>query len=164
MKKYFPIAAISVLLAACGGQDKQPETPAPVDSTNVQSETPVITDAQYFWSADADTAGNIEIRKVRPIPQDSLNYASIIEWMNSQYPEVKLETEKLSGDTLYLKIADSRYLTNRMGSTGPFYYLQEVTYNLTELRDINYIHFNFKEGNHAKPGTYDRSHFISERR
>ena len=56
MKKYFPIAAISVLLAACGGQDKQPETPAPVDSTNVQTETPVITDAQYFWSADADTA------------------------------------------------------------------------------------------------------------
>lgn len=164
MKKIIPIAICCVWLTACGERDTPPENTIQVDSVDVQTETPVIADAQYFWSADADSTGNIQIRKMRPIPQDSLNYASMIEWLNAQYPEVKLETEKLSGDTLFLKIADSRYLSNRMGSTGPFYYLQEVTYNLTELNNINYIHLNFKEGNHAKPGTYDRSQFVSEKR
>lgn len=164
MKNYIPVIIVSIFLSACGGNDQPQNIPTPVDSSAVKSDQPTITDAQYFWSSDADSSGNIQIRKVRPIPQDSLNYTSIIEWMNGQYPEVKLETEKLSGDTLYLKIADSRFLTNRMGSTGPFYYLQEVTYNLTELSNINYIHLNFKEGNHAKPGTYDRSHFVTEKR
>lgn len=164
MLKYLLIICITFLFAACSGNDTKNETPPLVDSTALQPQPVAIGDAPYFWAADADSTGEINIRKVRPISADSLNYTAIIELLNSQYPEVKLEPVKLSGDTLHIKIADSRFLTNRMGSSGAFYYMQEVTYNLTELKEIGYIHFDFKEGNHAKGGTYHRSNFMPEKR
>jgi hypothetical protein len=89
-----------------------------------------------------------------------MNYESVLALANAQYPEIKLETEKLSNDTLILRIKDSRYLTQQMGSTGPEMYLKELVYNLTELRNIHYVRLNFKEGDHAHPGVYSRADFV----
>lgn len=158
MKKYIPLF-FTLFLFACGGNDTVPNEVI-TDSTEMQTSTTEILDANYYWSADADSSGDIKIRKVRPIAPDSLNYPSMIAMINSVYPEVKLEAEKLAGDTLYLNIADSKFLTNGMGSAGAFYYLQEATYNLTEVKGIHYVNFNFKEGDHAAPGLYDRSRFV----
>lgn len=160
MKKYIPALLIAFVLVACGGNDTQSHDATTIDSTDVTNNNNEILDANYYWSADADSTGAIKIRKTRPISPDSLNYNSMIAMINSIYPEVRLEAEKQQGDTLFIKIADSKFLTQGMGSAGAFHYLQEATYNLTEVKGIHYINFNFKEGDHATPGVYDRSRFV----
>lgn len=163
MKKVIPALLIVALYSSsCGDSKNEPQTDVPEQILpDAPEQSSAVTDAPHFWSADADSAGVIAIRKVRPITNDSLNAETMLEYFNSIYPEIKLQKEKQSGDTLFLGIKDSRFLTNQMGSTGAFNYLQEVTYNFTEIRGINYLHFNFKEGDHAEPGYYDRSKFVT---
>jgi len=37
-----------------------------------------------------------------------------------------------------------------------------ATYTLTEAKGINYVDFDFEEGDHAVPGTYSRESFKPE--
>ncbi len=46
-----------------------------------------------------------------------------------------------------------------MGTAGAQSYIATITYSLTELAEINYVNFDFKEGDHALPGTYKRTGF-----
>ena len=80
--------------------------------------------------------------------------------LNSQYPEVVLRLIKISGDTVFVKIPKSDYLARQMGTSGSEAYLAEATYNLTEIKDIDFVDFKFKEGDHAQPGTFSRTDFI----
>jgi hypothetical protein len=43
-----------------------------------------------------------------------------------------------------------------MGTTGATAYIEAVTYTLTSLKNIHYVEFDFKEGDHAIPGRYSR--------
>jgi hypothetical protein len=76
------------------------------------------------------------------------------------YPEIPLTLNKISHDSIFIKINNSKYLSQQMGSSGPEAYFAEVTYNLTEIPGINFVDFNFKEGDHAAPATYSRTDFV----
>ncbi len=78
------------------------------------------------------------------------------------YPEINLEVQEISRDTLFLRIPDASFLTQRMGSMGARSYLMEVTYALTTLPDVQVVHFDFTEGDHAGPGSYTRQSFNSQ--
>ena len=82
--------------------------------------------------------------------------------MNNNWPHVQLEIVKTSGDTLFIKIPQSTYLTQQMGSSGSITYLAEAVYNLTEIPGIHYVNFDFEEGDHAQPGTFNRDSFKNE--
>ncbi len=145
---------------ACNNNEDKRELPL-TDANPVQPDSTLsITDAAYFWEAK-DIDGKIEMQKVRPIPTDSLNFNAVIELFNSNYPDIKLIPSGLSHDTLAIKVENSAYLTQRMGSTGAETYIKELTYNLTELKDIHFIDLRFTRGDHAKPGIYTRADFVN---
>jgi hypothetical protein len=98
----------------------------------------------------------------RPLPQQSIPNATaarLIDELNrmfkqSQLPQVILV--QLNGDTAVVRISNEQQLTQQMGSTGATSYLQAVTYTLTSLPGIDYVEFDFQEGDHAAPGRYSR--------
>ena len=79
--------------------------------------------------------------------------------LNTTYPELKLSIKNTSGDRLFLNLENGKYLTEQIGSTGAESYLGEVVYNLTEVAGIDFVNINFKQGDHAQPGTYSRTDF-----
>lgn len=118
------------------------------------------TDTHYFWSSEWGTKKGLVMRKSSQISEDSLTPVHIIQKLNKLYPEIRLRFIKISNDSIFVTIKESKYLTQQMGSSGAEAYLAEVTYNLTELKDINFVTMRFKEGDHASPGTYTRTDFI----
>lgn len=122
----------------------------------------LITDSHYFWTTELDQKKGLIMRKVSPVSSDSLTYQNMIAFVNMEFPEAKLSFVKISGDSIYVKIGNSKFVSQQMGSSGAEAYLAEVTYNLTELKNIGFVNINFKEGDHAQPGTYSRTDFIFE--
>ena len=117
----------------------------------------------YVWQATLnDTSGKLEMKKVEAAGLDSLSAASIVAFINTSDSSVHLDLIKTSNDTVYIKIPDATFLTQRMGSTGSSMYLAGVVYNLTELPGIRYINFDFEEGDHAQPGTLSRDSFNNQ--
>ncbi|WP_257668450.1 hypothetical protein [Parapedobacter tibetensis] len=91
-----------------------------------------------------------------------LSVDALTETLLTNYPEIQLEIDKVSNDTLYVKIPGAQYLTQQMGSSGAQMYLLEATYAYTELPNIHVINFSFIEGDHARPGAYTRKSFDQE--
>jgi hypothetical protein len=98
----------------------------------------------------------------KPLPQKSIPDATparLIDELNqlfekSNLPQVLLV--EIKEDTAHVRITDEVQLTQQMGSTGATSYLQAVTYTLTSLPGIDYVDFDFEEGDHAAPGRYSR--------
>lgn len=88
-----------------------------------------------------------------------LTAQQIVEAANIKYPQVRLVLIKVDRPIAYVKIEDSNYLTQQMGSAGAESYLAEVTFSLTSLKGITSVNFEFPEGDHASPGTYTRENF-----
>jgi len=164
MKNY--IAFIILLAALVSCNNKKTDTKPVVKDTVVVSiktdSAKVVTDTHYFWVPDLGPGGLVMV-KIRPASADSLTAANIVALLNSEYPEIPLRFTKISNDTVFVKIPKSDYLTRQMGTSGSEAYLAEATYDLTELKDINFVDFKFKEGDHAQPGTFSRTDFIRTR-
>ena len=75
------------------------------------------------------------------------------------FRSILLEKTGIKKDTLQLKIANSDFLTNQMGSSGPDQYLAQAVINLTSVPGIKYVQIDFKEGSHASPGVWSRKDF-----
>jgi hypothetical protein len=102
------------------------------------------------------------VTKKEGIGPDTLSPEKIVQYLNDNWPHVQLVIVRISGDTLYVKIPQSTYLTQQMGSSGPATYIAEAVYNLTEIPGIHYVNFDFEEGDHAQPGTFNRDSFKNE--
>ena len=162
MKRTSLIIIWMALVASCNTK-KTGEEEVKVDSTKlaVKADTAkVITDSHYFWSAELVAKEGLVMKKESPVSKDSLTAGYMIGRLNELYPEVKLVFVKTSNDSIFIKIPKSTYLTQHMGTSGADAYLAEVTYNLTELKDIGFVDIRFKEGDHASPGTYSRTDFV----
>lgn len=123
-----------------------------------EAETPVAE--MYLWEAGLnDSTGLLQMKKIISPVIDSLSVASVTGYINGEDSNIQLEYVKTSGDTVFLKIPDAEYLTQRMGSSGPTMYLAGVVYNFTEIPGIKYVNLDFEEGDHAQPGTYSRENF-----
>ncbi len=132
------------------------------DTPVEEKDTAVVTTFYSWQSVLNDSSGRLEMKKVETRGDYPQNAPLMISFLNTQNPNIKLEYVKTGGDTLYLKIPDAEYLTQRMGSTGPTLYFSTVVYTLTELPGIKNISFDFDEGDHASPGTYNRESFKDE--
>ncbi len=58
-----------------------------------------------------------------------------------------------------VEIANSEYLSERLGSSGSQGYLAAATFTLTELPGVTAVEFLFPAGEHAMPGVYSRESF-----
>jgi len=72
----------------------------------------------------------------------------------------KLRFKDVRKRVLALDVQNDEYLTERMGSTGAQEYLAAATFTLTEYEKIDAVRFDFREGDHAAPGTYTRDDFL----
>lgn len=159
--KWLYLVLLTVIFTAC--KIKQADKISPrLDTTKaVKTDTAnIITDKRYFWNADWDQKKGLVMKKVMPLPDDSLNAPVLIQKLNMLYPEIQLRFKKITGDTIFVAINKSSYLTSQSGSSGARGYLAEVTFNLTEIPNINFVDINFKPGDHASPGTYTRLDFV----
>ncbi len=151
MKQFLILIFVSLLITSCGNNK--------ADQPATDNDTATVT-INYIWQATLnDTSGKLEMKKVETTNLDSLSPASIVTFINTSDSSVHLDLIKTSNDTVYIKIPDATFLTQRMGSTGSTMYLAGVVYNLTELPGIRFINFDFEEGDHAQPGTLSRDSF-----
>lgn len=119
---------------------------------------PAIDKQIWAFSEMGDT-----IIKIRSMPIESLTPNKLIDLLNSKYtPSVTLEFDKISNDTVYVRIPNSTVLTQQMGSHGAYDYMITSTFTLTELKGIEYVNFRFEWGDHAGPGVYSRDYFLDE--
>lgn len=117
-----------------------------------------------IWSSDFDTIkGDFVLRQHRKINSDTLTPEKLIKEINIVWSEIHLVFRKISHDTLYVAIPDSYYLTQSIGSTGASNYMSSTTYNLTELKGIKYVNYDFEEGDHLSPGTVTRDDYTNHR-
>ncbi len=154
MKKILFVAIAAIGLFACNNNAGNKTT----GEDTLQEEVIVepTPEQRLPWKLAYDSvSGNFT-----PLPQgkiaDTTTAAGIIADINTLWPEVQAIYQKTSGDTIFVTIPDSEYLTQRMGSSGPASYITLVTYSLTELPGIRKVNFKFEEGDHATPGTYTR--------
>jgi hypothetical protein len=165
MKKYAFLFLLIAVIFSCN--TKQPDkTVSKTDTTVAVSNADtasIKTDSHYFWAVDQTAPKGLVMMKTRPIPADSLTASMLINMLNETYPDIKLQFSKISHDSIFIKILKSAYLTQQIGSSGAEGYLAEVTYNLTELKNINFVDIRFKQGDHATPGTYSRTDFVHEK-
>ena len=100
------------------------------------------------------------IYRIRDLINGKLSINKAINLINSNYKcKVLLEFVKIVKDTVFVKIGDSEYLTERSGSAGADEYMIITTFTLTESDHINFVKFDFEPGDHASPGTFSRRYF-----
>ncbi|MDI9364057.1 MAG: hypothetical protein QM541_03830 [Flavobacterium sp.] len=92
--------------------------------------------------------GNLMFKKAH------LEVDSIVKGLNLRYPNVVLEIQKQSNDTLYTFIKDSYYLGERMGNTGVEDYFANAIVNITQLGTIRFVNFALEDGSHVAPGVW----------
>jgi hypothetical protein len=164
MKKYAVFIYSLLIIFSCRSKEPEKNQPA-IDTTAnaaITDTANVYKDTHYFWFADFSGKKGFTMVRNRPIPADSLTAEHMIQSFNEMYPEMKLSLSKVSNDSIFIKVGNAHYLTSQTGSSGAEAYMAEVTYNLTELKGINFVHFNFQKGEHASPGTYSRTDFVHE--
>ncbi len=165
--RFLPIGLVSLLLtwscqnetsdSASDGQEDTASATAPVEVEEVP-----LQSLPYIAVFD-DASQLLEAEENPDFDRSLLSLDTLTQALRTNYPEIILEVDRVSNDTLYLTITDAQYLTQQMGSSGAQMYLLEATYAYTELPGINAVHFGFEEGDHAAPGAYTREKFRQEK-
>lgn len=153
------IVGLSVALIACRQQGKQNVSPDSANATDSLSAdaglVPPVNAALWRYDLEKDT-----ICQLRPVKRDTLTADGLVRLVNAVYTgKVCVELVHVSNDTIFVKIPDAEYLTQRMGTSGADEFMISSTFTLTELPDIRYVDFDFEIGDHASPGTYTRQYF-----
>lgn len=154
MRNLLFATALLVVLGSCGSNSAD----QPIAEDDSISNAP----AEAWEAVINDSTQRLEMKKSANAGPDSLSVPAVVRFLNNANPQIILELVKSSNDTLFLKIADAEYLTQRMGSTGPTMYFATAVYNFTEIPGIRFVNFDFTEGDHAEPGTFGRDSFKDE--
>lgn len=163
--KIFFFALLITTIFSCSSNDKKEQTTqeevtdtlsAPVSDDTTRT----IVNHSLIWSVTLDSSDK---EKLQPPQQqaklDTFSSTHLIELLNQNYPDIKIDFKKISHDTMYVKIPDSRKLANELGNTGAQNYLAAATYTLTELKNIKFVNIDMEPGDHAEPGVYSREDF-----
>lgn len=157
MKNSILLLSVFMILISCQSEPSKNTSAAdmPAETNMDASKTLVVP-----WSVEInDSTHLMEIRKDPAADMTNLGPNDIVDALNLKYPKIKLVWEKQEGEKAFVRIDDAAFLTQASGTEGAQAYLAEVTYSLTELPGIGIVQFSFKEGDHARPGTYTRASF-----
>ena len=159
------LLAIIIFYGCNSNNDKEAE-PAEEIITDTSSSVNPSSDSMHtvinrslIWTVDQQNPGEEKLKKPETAMPESLSSAQLIEALNNNFPEVHLDLLKVSHDTMYVDIPDSKRLSRELGSTGAENYMASATYTLTELKNVKFVNFKFAPGEHAEPGTYSRDDF-----
>lgn len=118
---------------------------------------------EKVWIATITEKGEDVIVKSKNVKFDTeMEVDSLVSILNDKFPDVGLRIVNVRSKTIFVKLENSEYLTQTMGSTGSLQYKSMVVFNFTELSKIESVMFDYEEGDHGgQPGTLDRKDFKS---
>ena len=130
------------------------------EEDTLAAEEELLPEERLAWITVYDSVKNdFVLKQQRQVNPDNLTPQALIADINASWENIKLEFRKVSNDTLYVAIPQSDYLTQQMGSSGSSEYMASTTFNLTELKGIRFVNYDFEEGDHLSPGTFNRENF-----
>ncbi len=164
--KFIEAILFCCCLSACNSNENktenQPETQAAdtlVSSGTRSDSSTSIVNRPLIWTVDQENLNGEKLIKPADVRLDTFSANHLIQLINNNFPEVHLDLVKISHDTMYVNIPDSKALSENMGNTGAQNYMASATYTLTELKNVKFVNFNMKEGDHAGPGVLSRNDF-----
>lgn len=158
MKKIFHPLIVLLFFTACQSNEESTSATASQADSVITPET--VLELPYNAQFNEQTQ-KVELNATQQ-KGTKLNMSEMVSAINIKYPEIKLELLKTGHDTAYVKIDNAAFLSERLGSAGAMVYLAESTFAITEIPGIKAVNFNFKEGDHASPGTYTRQNFNAD--
>lgn len=160
MKRKTIYFASLILLAACHQDTKNAATQQKDTVVAQKTRTKPAEIAETPWSAKLDTTTQkFTMTPSTAVNMQDLNPENVCKALNKKYPEIIAQFVKQSTDTIFVKISDATYLTQSSGSMGAEIYMAEATYSFTQIPGVNFVNFDFEEGDHAAPGTFKREDF-----
>lgn len=164
------IKLASVILVVClifgcnSGDNKKEETihetVTDTVTASASSDTAkTIVNHTMIWSVQPQGANNEKLQAPQNVKLDTLSSTKLVQLINNNFPDIHLDLVKISHDTIYVKIPDSKKLANEIGDTGAENYLASATFTLTELKNIKFVNIAMQPGDHAEPGVYSRDDF-----
>jgi hypothetical protein len=167
IKLLFFSLALFIFFSCNSNQDKEAETKPEnqetsidtISASNNEDSAITVKTRPMIWTVDEQNQGAEKMRKPEDVKLDTFSSEELVQLLNNNYPDIQMKLVKISHDTMYVKIPDSKKLTEQMGSTGAQNYMASATYTLTEFKNVKYINFNLEEGDHAGPGIFSRKDF-----
>jgi hypothetical protein len=156
------LAGILLFLSACGENSDAPGNKdsvaisAPVEKAGCDScPQNAAKKNSYTWFADYTDCKQMSMLRGDLI--DSVKTIDDAIGRLNTGEKVKIEKVKTIGDTLYVRLVNGEWYTQRMGTTGATYYMYSVVFTLTDHFGYNVVHVDFEEGDHGgQPGFRDR--------
>ena len=163
--KHFTVVVFLSFFFACNSNDKKKEETTPVKPADTISASKsgdtakTIVNSSMIWTVETGKEETEKLQGPENVQLDTLSSAKLVNLINKNFPDIRLNFLKISNDTIYVKIPDSKRLTEEIGNTGAENYLASTTFTLTELKNIRYVNIAMKPGDHAEPGVYTRGDF-----
>ena len=132
------------------------------DTASIKNADSVLTVINHpsLWRVESQgSSQNEKLKQPADSSIRSYSFAQVISALNEDYPDVQLQLKNVSHDTMYVSIPNSNRLTQELGNTGAYNDLATAVYNLTELKNVKFVNFNFTPGDHAEPGVFSRNDF-----
>jgi spore germination protein YaaH len=118
----------------------------------------VYQPAEAIWAYDYNQVSEeFELKQLRAVDKDTLTGETLEKIINKTWPKVQVKFIGISNDTAFISIPESEVLTQQMGSAGAEGFMISTTFSFTELKGINFVSFDFEEGDHGVPGVYTRT-------
>lgn len=167
MQKIKSVLALAIfcVIFGCNSNDKNKketihESVTDTVSASASSDTAkTIINRTMIWSVQPQGSENEKLQAPQNVKLDTLSSTQLVQLINNNFPDIHLDLVKISHDTIYVKIPDSKKLTNGIGDTGAENYLASATFTLTELKNIKFVNIAMQPGDHAEPGVYSRDDF-----
>ena len=163
--KFMCAGIAACLFVACNSNnDKkaEPNQQEVVDTVSVahsEDSAKTIINRSMIWSVEPETGEKEKLKAPENAKLDTFSSEHLVKLINENFPDIHLDLVKVSHDTIYVNIPDSKRLTEEIGNTGADNYLASTTFTLTELKNIKYVNIELKAGDHAEPGVYSRADF-----
>ena len=167
MKNYMLIISIfSIFLLSCNSENNNKEEVVyesfrdTASSSQAEDSSLSVINRPSLWTVEMqEDAKSEKLKKPSDEKIKLLSVDQLVSALNNNFSDVQLRFDKISHDTMFVNIPESEKLTQQLGSTGAYNYMATAVYNLTELNQVKYIHFDFKPGDHAVPGTFSREDY-----
>lgn len=165
--KLFFIFVVTVIIGACNSNNEDSvKTPPEAEVTdtvtandNNADSMRTIVNRSMIWTVQPQGTNKEKLKAPDSVQLKTYSYSQLIDLLNGNYPDIQMDFDKISNDTIYVKIPNSLRLTNQIGDTGAENFLASATFTLTEMPNIHFVNIIMKAGDHAEPGVYSRDDF-----
>lgn len=160
MKKKLISLGLIILIISCNTAQKDDKASDDTDAkSEIDAENSVVYDsAEAIWQYDYNQlTEEYETKQLRSVDKNTLTGEALEKIINTSWPRVQIKYLRTSNDTVFISIPESEVLTQQMGSAGAEGFMVSTTFSFTELKGINHVSFDFKEGDHGVPGVYNRN-------